>query len=102
MLRLRYKHVINRTGLSMKKDTGSSKVLLMIATMLPAVMLAASLSLSLVPAATAFAQEDNVDPNNLRDIHNNLGGDNSVIVDPIVQPLVDVKVNVGVNTHVIT
>jgi hypothetical protein len=102
MLRLRYKHVINRTGLSMKKDTGSSKVLLMIATMLPAAMLAASLTLSLVPATTAFAQEDNADPNNLTDIHNNLGGDNSVIVDPIVQPSVDVKVNVGVNTHVIT
>ena len=86
----------------MKKDTGSTKVLLMIATMLPAVMLAASLTLSLVPATTAFAQEDNADSNNQRDIHKNVGGDNSVIVDPIVQPQVDVKLNVGVNTHIIT
>jgi hypothetical protein len=102
MLRLRYKHVINKPGLSMKKDTGSSKALLMIATMLPAIMLAASLTLSLVPATRAFAQEDNTDSNNQTDIHNNEGGDGSVIVDPIVQPSVDVKLNVDVNTHVIT
>src|SRR5215210_3380935 len=102
MLRLRYKHVIIKAGLIMKKDTVSSNVLLMIATMLPAIMLAASLTLSLVPTTTAFAQEDNTGSNNQRDIHNNEGGDGSVIVDPIVQPSLDVKLNVGVNTHVIT
>ena len=41
----------------MNKDTVSSKFVLMIATMLPAIMLAASLTLSLVPT-TAFAQEE--------------------------------------------
>ena len=73
----------------------------MLATMLPALMLAASLTMALVPA-TAFAQEENTGSNNQRDIHENEGGDWSVIVDPIVQPSVDVKLNVGVNTHVIT
>ena len=73
----------------------------MIATMLPAMMLATSLTLSLVPA-TAFAQEDNSDSDNQSDISENDGGDNSVVVDPIVQPAVDVKYNVDVNTHVIT
>ena len=85
----------------MKKDTVSSKFVLMIATMLPAMMLATSLTLSLVPA-TAFAQEDNADSNTQRDISENEGGDNSVIVDPKVQPSVDVALNVDVNTHVIT
>ncbi len=85
----------------MNKDTVSSKFVLMIATMLPAIMLATSLSLSLVPA-TAFAQEDNADSNNQRDVRENEGGDSSVIVDPKVQPSVDVKLNIDVNTHVIT
>ena len=69
--------------------------------MLPAIMLATSLTQSLVPA-TAFAQEDNADSNNQRDIHENEGGDNSVTIDPIVQPEVDVKANIDANTHVIT
>jgi hypothetical protein len=93
--------VINTTQSSMSKDTVSNSFVLMIATMLPAIMLAASLTLSLVPA-TAFAQEDNADSNIQRDIHENEGGDNSVIVDPIVQSSADVKLNIGVNTHVIT
>jgi hypothetical protein len=85
----------------MNKITLSSKFVLMIATMLPAIMLATSLTLSLVPA-TAVAQEDNADSDNQSDISENEGGDNSVIVDPKVQPSVDVKYNVDVNTHVIT
>jgi hypothetical protein len=85
----------------MNKDTVSSKFVLMIATMLPAIMLATSLTQSLVPA-TAFAQEDNADSNTQSDIRENEGGDNSVTVDPIVQPSVDVKLNIDVNTHVVT
>jgi len=85
----------------MNKDTVSSKFVLMIATMLPAIMLATSLTQSLVPA-TAFAQEDNADSNNQKDIRENEGGESSVTVDPIVQPSVDVKLNIDVNTHVIT
>jgi hypothetical protein len=75
MQRLRYKLVINKTYLSMNKITLSNKFVLMIATMLPAVMLATSLTLSLVPV-TAFAQE--------------------------VETEVDVGLNLDVNTHVIT
>jgi hypothetical protein len=86
----------------MNKITISNKFVLMIATMLPAIMLAASLTLSLVPATAAFAQEDNADSDNQSDISENEGGDNSVVVDPIVQPAVDVDYNVDVNTHVIT
>jgi hypothetical protein len=86
----------------MNKITLSNKFVLMIATMLPAIMLATALTLSLVPAATAFAQQDNSDSDNQSDISENEGGDNSVVVNPIVQPEVDVKYNVDVNTHVIT
>ena len=85
----------------MNKTTISNKFLLMIATMLPAIMLAASLTLSLVPA-TAYAQEDNEDSDNQSDIRENEEGDNSVVVDPIVQPDVDVGYNVDINTHIIT
>lgn len=85
----------------MNKHTVSSKFVLMIATMLPAILLASSLTLSLVPT-TAFAQEENADSNNQSDIRENQGGDNSVIVDPIVQPQVGVGLNIDVNTHVIT
>ena len=85
----------------MNKDTASRKSVLMIATMLPAIMLATSLTQSLVPA-TAFAQEDNAASNTQRDISENEGGDNSVTVDPKVQPSVDVKLNIDVNTHVVT
>jgi hypothetical protein len=67
----------------------------MMATMLPAIMLAASLTLTLVPA-TAFAQEVQ------RDIQQNEGGAWSIIVDPKVQPSVGIDANIGVNTHVIT
>jgi hypothetical protein len=85
----------------MNKTTISNKFVLMIATMLPAIMLAASLTLSLVPA-TAYAQEDNEDSDNQSDIRENEEGDNSVVVDPIVQPDVDVGYNVDINTHIIT
>ena len=85
----------------MNKITISNKFVLMIATMLPAIMLAASLTLSLVPT-TAFAQEDNADSNNQSDIRENEGGDNSVVVEPIVQPQVDVDYNVDVSVDVIT
>lgn len=67
----------------------------MMATMLPAILLAASLTLTLVPA-TAFAQEGQ------SDIEQNEGGDWSVVVDPKVQPSVDIDANIGVNAHVIT
>lgn len=70
----------------MNKNTISSKPVLMIATMLPAMMLATLLTMSLVPTEV-FAQEDNAE---------------SVTIDPIVQPSVDVDYNVDVNTHVIT
>ena len=53
----------------MNKITISNKFVLMIATMLPAIMLAASLTLSSVPTTTAFAQEDNADSNNQSDIY---------------------------------
>jgi len=85
----------------MNKHTVSSKFVLMMATMLPAIMLATSLTLSLVPT-TAFAQVENSDSNTQRDIRENEGGDNSVVVDPIVQPDVGVAMNIAVNTHVIT
>jgi hypothetical protein len=86
----------------MNKITLSNKFVLMIATMLPAIMLATSLTLSLVPATAAFAQEDNEDSDNQSDIRENEEGDNSVVVDPKVQPAVDVNYNIDVNTHVIT
>jgi hypothetical protein len=82
----------------MSKHAVSNRFVLMIATMLPAIMVAASLTTALVPT-TAFAQ--NADSNIQRDIHENEGGDWSVIVDPIVQPNVDVSSNIGVNAHVI-
>jgi hypothetical protein len=85
----------------MSKHTVSNRFVLMLATMLPAIMLAASLTMALVPA-TAFAQEENADSSTQRDIHENEGGDWSMIVDPIVQHSEDIDLNVGVNTHVIT
>jgi hypothetical protein len=85
----------------MNKVTISNKFVLMIATMLPAIMLATSLTLSLVPV-TAFAQEVDGDSDNQSDIHENEGGDNSVVVDSIAQTEVDVDLNVDANTHVIT
>ncbi|MDQ4016545.1 MAG: hypothetical protein M3136_12375, partial [Thermoproteota archaeon] len=85
----------------MNKITLSNKFVLMIATMLPAIMLATSLTLSLIPTTTAFAQEDNEDSDNQSDINENEGGDNSVIVEPIVQPTTDVDLNIDVKTHVI-
>jgi hypothetical protein len=85
----------------MNKITISNRFVLMIATMLPAIMLGTSLTLSLVPV-TAFAQEDDGDSENQSDIHENEGGDNSVVVDSIAQTEVDVDLNVDANTHVIT
>jgi hypothetical protein len=85
----------------MNKITISNRFVLMIATMLPAIMLATLLTASLVPTE-AFAQEDDADSNNQRDISENEGGDNSVVIDPIVQPSADVDLNIDVNTHVIT
>jgi hypothetical protein len=84
----------------MNKITISNRFVLMIATMLPAIMLATLLTASLVPTE-AFAQDD-ADSNNQRDISENEGGDNSVVIDPIVQPSADVDLNIDVNTHVIT
>jgi hypothetical protein len=84
----------------MNKVTISNKFVLMIATMLPAIMLATSLTLSLVPV-TAFAQEVDGDSDIQSDIHENEGGDNSVGVDSITQTEVDVDLNVDANTHVI-
>lgn len=84
----------------MNKITISNRFVLMIATMLPAIMLATSLTLLLVP--TAFAQEDNPDSEIQSDINENEGGDNSVVVDPIAQTEVEVDVNVDANTHVIS
>ncbi len=85
----------------MNKITISNRFVLMIATMLPAIMLGTSLTLSLVPV-TAFAQEDDGDSEIQSDIHENEGGDNSVVVDPIAQTEVEVDVNVDANTHVIS
>jgi hypothetical protein len=102
MLRLRYKLAFNRTqASSMSKHTVSNRFVLTLATVLLAVMLAASLSMASVPT-TAFAQEDSTDANNQRDIHKNEGGDGSIVVDPIVQPSADLKLNIGANAHVIT
>jgi hypothetical protein len=85
----------------MNKITASNKFVLMIATMLPAIMLATSLTLSLVPV-TAFAQEEIADSDNESDIRETEEGDNSVTIDPIVQTSNDVDMNVDVNTDVIT
>jgi hypothetical protein len=85
----------------MNKITISNKFVLMIATMLPAIMLATSLTLSLVPV-TAFAQEDDGDSEIQSDIQENEGDDNSVVVDPISQTEVEVDVNVDANTNVIS
>lgn len=85
----------------MNKITVSNRFVPMMATILPAIMLATLLTLSLVPAS-AFAQEDNADSNNQSDTRENEGGDNSITIDPIVQPSVDVDYNVDVDTHVIT
>ena len=85
----------------MNKISGSNKFVLMIATMLPAILLATSLTLSLVPV-TAFAQVENADSDIESDIHETEDGDNSVTIDPIVQTSHDVDMNVDVNTDVIT
>jgi hypothetical protein len=85
----------------MNKITASNKFELMIATVLPAIMLATSLTLSLVPV-TAFAQVENADSDIESDIRETEDGDNSVNIDPIVQTSNDVDMNVDVNTDVIT
>ena len=95
----------------MNSNTVSRKLVLMIATMLSTVMLAASSMSSLAPA-TAFAQPDGSVDDLLAQISSssdsqnesreNEGGANSVTVDPIVQTAVQPAVNVNVATHVIT
>jgi hypothetical protein len=95
----------------MNSKTASKKSVLTLATMLSAIMLAASSMPSLVPT-TAFAQQEgsaddllkqlNLGSNNQKHIRENEGGDNSVIVDPIVQASVQPAININVNTHVIT
>ena len=111
MLRFRYKLVLNKPYTRMNNTTVSRKLILMIATMLSTVMLAASSMSSLVPA-TAFAQQDgsvddllgqiNSSSDNQKDVRKNEGGANSVTVDPIVQATVQPAINLNVNTHVIT
>src|ERR671921_467987 len=102
----------------MNKITASNKFVLMIATMLPAIMLATSLTLSLIPTI-AFAQEDNEDSDNQSDINENEEesqendqdansearsdgnvGDNSVFVSPQVQTTTLVAANLNVDTDV--
>jgi hypothetical protein len=86
----------------MNKITFSNKFVLMIATMLPAIMLATSLTLSLVQV-TAFALEDDGDSDDIQsNIRENEGGDNSVGVDSTAQTEVDVDLNIDANTHVIS
>jgi hypothetical protein len=82
----------------MSKHAVSNRFVLMIATMLPAIIVAASLTTALVPT-TAFAQD--ADSNIQRDIHQNEGGDWSVIVDPIIQSSVGVDAKTAVNVHVL-
>jgi hypothetical protein len=114
MLRFTYKLVINRAYVSMNNGAVSKKSVLLTITMLSAaLMLVASSMPSLFPAQ-AFAMEEkegyiedprrqlNADSNNQEDLRENEGGDNSVIVDPIVQTSVQPAINVDVNVHVIT
>jgi hypothetical protein len=111
MLRFRYMLVRYKPYISMNNNTVSRKLVLMIATMLSTVMLAASSMSSLAPA-TAFAEQDGSVDDLLRQISSssdsqnesreNEGGANSVTVDPIVQTAVQPAVNVNVDTHVIT
>jgi hypothetical protein len=114
MLRFTYKLVINKAYVSMNNGAVSKKSVLLTITMLSAaLMLVASLIPSLFPAQ-AFAMEEkegyiedprrqlNADSNNQEDLRENEGGDNSVIVDPIVQTSVQPAINVDANVHVIT
>jgi hypothetical protein len=114
MLRFTYNLVINKAYVSMNNGAVSKKSVLLTITMLSAaLMLVASLIPSLFPAQ-AFAMEEkegyiedprrqlNADSNNQEDLRENEGGDNSVIVDPIVQTSVQPAINVDANVHVIT
>jgi hypothetical protein len=86
------------------KKTGSRKVVLLIATMLSAVMLAATSIPSLSPA-TAFAQhvepadnllgQLNVDPNNDGNLAENIVEDKSVTVDPTIQVSTQTATNIN-------
>src|SRR5215207_3842241 len=88
----------------MNKTILSNTPVLLIATMVSAIMLAASSIPSLVPAS-AFAQKDgstddllaqlNLDSNNQSDIAENEVDDNSLIVDPTIQTSVETAVNVN-------
>src|SRR5215212_8672195 len=106
MLRLRYKLVIYKPYISMNNNTVSRKLVLMIATMLSTVMLAASSMSSLAPA-TAFAQQDGSVDDLLAQISSssdsqnesreNEAGANSVTVNPIVQTAVQPAANDNVD-----
>jgi hypothetical protein len=75
---------------------------------LPAMILAASLMVSLAPI-TAFAEKDasgnkqvDVDSNSQRDINQMQTGDRSLTIDPTAQDSVQTGINVAVNPRVIT
>ena len=75
---------------------------------LPAVMLLASLMVSLAPT-TAFAEKDasdnkqsNIDSNRQKDTNQLQTGDRSLTIDPTAQDSVQTGINVAVNPHVIT
>jgi hypothetical protein len=99
----------------MNNGAVSKKSVLLTITMLSAaLMLVASLIPPSLFPAQAFAMEEkegyvedprgqiNADSNNQEDLRENEGGDNSVIVDPIVQTSVQPAINVDANVHVIT
>jgi hypothetical protein len=86
------------------EKTGSRKVVLLIATILSAIMLAATSILSLSPA-TAFAQhvepadnllgQLNVDPNINGNLAENIVEDKSVTVEPTIQVSTQTAINVN-------
>jgi hypothetical protein len=91
------------------EKTGSRKVVLLIATMLSAIMLAATSIPSLSPA-TAFAQhvepvdnlvgQLNVDPNNDGNLAENIVEHKSVTVDPTIQVSTQTATNVDNDNEV--
>ena len=75
---------------------------------LPSMLLAASLMLSLAPI-TAFAEKDkshdtqqNIDSSGQKSARQGEAGDGSVVVDPTTQNSLQTGVNVAVNPHVVT
>jgi hypothetical protein len=89
-----------------------NKYMLLIATIVSAMLLAASPMASLLPT-TAFAEEEeeevsdgdeaqlNVDSNNQEDISDVEESDNSVVVDPTIQTSVQTAVNVNLDNDVV-